>query len=554
MKKLLFTLVTLLLPLISSADSVLIDGIYYNLIAKAREAEVIQNPNKYTGCIEIPNSVIYNDVVYHVKSISNNAFFECPNVTKVIMPNSVTSIGKAAFYYCGADSIIISENVTSISDMAFACCQNMTSIEIPESVTFIDNSAFNGCVSLTGISIPDHVATIEDWAFAGCKNLSTVNIGCGLNYVGQGAFGDCPSLTSVNISDIAAWCMITFNNYNATPLYQSHHLYLNGEEIVNLVIPDNVTSIGDRTFSCLTNLNTVSISNSVNFIGSCAFSGCSNLNSVTIGRNVTSIGEWAFSGCNKLVTIKIPSGVSYVGRSAFESCGLTELIIPNNVTIIGHSAFKNCSKLSQVTLGSKINSIGSLAFASCQELTDVYCYAKNVPNANIDAFQNSYVEYTTLHVPKASLPLYKGCEPWNSFKSIEALTQEVIDNVDKCATPTIAYDKGELVFSCETEGVKFFSEVKAADAKSNEGERVQLMPTYEISFYATKEGFDDSDVATATITWRDGRPLFTGFSSVTTDGKAANDTNGDVKVDVADIATILSEMAAQSRSQGNTDM
>ena len=119
--------------------------------------------------------------------------------------------------------------------------------------------------------------------------------------------------------------------------------------------------------------------------------------------------------------------------------------------------------------------------------------------------------------------------------------------MEKCATPAIAYDKGELVFSCETEGVKFFSEVKVADAKSNEGERLQLIPTYEISVYATKEGYSNSDEAMATIQWRDGRPLLNGFSSVTTDGKAAADANGDGAVDVADIATIISEMAARTR-------
>ena len=110
------------------------------------------------------------------------------------------------------------------------------------------------------------------------------------------------------------------------------------------------------------------------------------------------------------------------------------------------------------------------------------------------------------------------------------------------------------MFSCETEDVTFVSEVKVVDAKTNEGERVQLMPTYEITVYATKEGYDNSEVATATIQWRDGRPLLTGFSNITIDGKAANDTNGDGAVDVADIATIISEMAAQARKQGNAGM
>ena len=123
----------------------------------------------------------------------------------------------------------------------------------------------------------------------------------------------------------------------------------------------------------------------------------------------------------------------------------------------------------------------------------------------------------------------------------------------KCATPTIAYDKGELVFSCETEDVKFISEVKVADAKSNEGERVQLIPIYIINVYATKDGFEDSDVATATIRWRDGRPLMEGFSNVKVNMVEASDTNGDNVVDVADIAAVIDVMAASARQQQLTD-
>ena len=166
-------------------------------------------------------------------------------------------------------------------------------------------------------------------------------------------------------------------------------------------------------------------------------------------------------------------------------------------------------------------------------------------------FESVNSSQIVLFAPKGSKAAYEAADYWKDFKEI--VEMEIGDDL-KCATPTIAYDKGELLFACETEGVKFISEVKVADAKSQEGKRVQLMPTYEISVYVTKEGFDDSDVATATIQWRDGHPLMKGFSSVTIDGKAANDTNGDGAVDVADIAHIISEMAVQARKQGNADM
>jgi hypothetical protein len=125
----------------------------------------------------------------------------------------------------------------------------------------------------------------------------------------------------------------------------------------------------------------------------------------------------------------------------------------------------------------------------------------------------------------------------------------LMPDVQKCTTPTITYDRSELIFACKTEGVTFKSEVKVSDAKTGDGSRIALTQTYVVSVYATKEGYDNSDVATATICWRNGRPKFDGFSSVTIDGKSDSDVNGDGKVDVADITTIICEISAQAKKQ-----
>ena len=116
----------------------------------------------------------------------------------------------------------------------------------------------------------------------------------------------------------------------------------------------------------------------------------------------------------------------------------------------------------------------------------------------------------------------------------------------KCTTPTITYDNGRLVFSCETEGAECIYEIKCTDASSGRGGEVSLSQTYEIRIHATLDGYEDSDVAVATIGWRNGRPVMEGFSNVTMDGGDGNaDVNGDGKVDVADIATVISVMAGQ---------
>ena len=84
------------------AEAVEIDGIYYNLDTEIKVAEVTKNPNKYTGKLNIPETVTYNDVTYPVTSIGDRAFNGCSGLTSVIIGNSVKSIGQAAFYYCSS--------------------------------------------------------------------------------------------------------------------------------------------------------------------------------------------------------------------------------------------------------------------------------------------------------------------------------------------------------------------------------------------------------------------------------------------------------------------
>ena len=101
MKKLLLSILLTLLPLFASAETVEIDGIWYNLVPKAKEAEVTKNPNGwYSGSVEIPASVTYNEVKYSVTSIGGSAFRDCTGLTSVTIPSSVTTIGERAFYGC----------------------------------------------------------------------------------------------------------------------------------------------------------------------------------------------------------------------------------------------------------------------------------------------------------------------------------------------------------------------------------------------------------------------------------------------------------------------
>ena len=152
---------------------------------------------------------------------------------------------------------------------------------------------------------------------------------------------------------------------------------------------------------------------------------CSGLTSVTIPNSVTSIGGRAFYNCRGLTSINIPNSVTSIGDEAFYNCrGLTSVTIPNSVTSIGQSAFTSCTALTTVIIGNSVTSIGQNAFFGCSSISDVYCFATDVPEANSRSFPAPASR--TLHVPASSLEDYKATEPWSNFGTIVALTDEEV--------------------------------------------------------------------------------------------------------------------------------
>ena len=401
MKKQLLLIVMMLLPMVAWGDAVKIDGIWYNLVSKIKTAEVTRNsPGEYSGAIVIPEKVTYKGEEYSVTSIASEAFMNCRSLISVTIPNSVTSIGSSVFYNCSG----------------------LTSVAIGNSVTSIRSNAFYNCSGLTSITIPNSVTSIGDWAFYKCTGLTSITIPNSVTSIGKEAFWGCDRLTSVHISDLEAWCKISFTTSDSNPLYCAHHLYLNGSEITNLDIPNSVTTIGHYAFYECFGLTSVTIPNSVTSIGKSSFSSCSGLTSITIPNSVTSIEPSTFSSCFRLTSVTIPNSVTRIGSNSFSNCsGLTSITIPNSVTSIGSNSFSNCSGLTSITIGNGTTSIYSSAFANCPELTDVTCMAEIVPSTENNAFANSYIKYATLYVPETAIDAYKTTVPWSGFKSVEKI-------------------------------------------------------------------------------------------------------------------------------------
>ena len=374
-------------------------------------------------------------------------------------------------------SVVIENGVTSIGDFAFYGCKGLTSITIPDSVTSIDVCAFYGCTGLTSVTIPDSVTSIGDSAFYGCKGLTSVTIPDSVTSIGYAAFYGCTGLTRVNISNITAWCNISFMESTSNPLMYAHNLYLNDNIVTDLIIPDSVTNIGSNTFAGCTGLTSVTIPDSVTSIENSAFYGCTGLTSVTIPDSVTSISSSAFDNRSKdLVIICNPGSVAeeYARKNNIKTNiqefkyeilddgtaevtdyldSFTDIVIPStykgkpvtsikkwifannkeiqsitisdSVTKIGKGAFYNCVELKTITMGSNVKEIGANAFEKCLYLESINL-SENLQTIGDEAF------YDCRRLKKLDIPATVtsiGEEAFTNCRSLTSLT--IPKGVDK---------------------------------------------------------------------------------------------------------------------------
>ena len=288
------------------------------------------------------------------------------------------------------------------------------------------------------------VTKIGEEAFSHSEYLTTITLPKGITEIGDDAFYECSSLTAVYISSIEAWCKISFNNPSSNPLCYAEKLYLNGELVTDLVIPDGVTKIGSYAFYNYTNLTSITIPDSVTSIGGSAFAFCDNLTSVTIPDSVTSIGRSAFSNCSSLKSITIPDSVTTIGAGAFVGCTgeaiiksctviekdykdysytspfwecqFSKITLPESLTKIGNYVFYGSTGLTQISIPDSVTSIGTYAFCGCGSLKEVYCKPTIPPTLGYCVF-DSNASGRKIYVPTNSVSAYKSAGGWSQYAS-----------------------------------------------------------------------------------------------------------------------------------------
>lgn len=272
------------------------------------------------GVLEIPEGV---------KIIGARAFSFCYGFTTLKLPTSVEEIGESAFEYCGdLNTIVFSTGLKTIGYAAFAGCNGLTKIAFPDGLEKIGGFAFGSNGGIVPLSFPESLKCVGAWAFgdadfvigsddgllivdgclikykgacpsevtipegvrviaadafAGQTGLTSVTIPATLKGMGDGyndAFSGCTGLKKVCISDLSAWCGIEFND-SRSPLRYARHLYLNGQEIFDLVIPDGVTDISASAFEYCSSLSSVTMPAEVKKIGLSAFAHCDGMRTAT---------------------------------------------------------------------------------------------------------------------------------------------------------------------------------------------------------------------------------------------------------------------------------
>ena len=458
--------------LIETASNTLIVGCENTIIPNTVE-------NIYFGAFQGCTGLTHIDIPNSVTNIGRQAFFEC-NLTSIFIPKSVTSIGEYAFNYGNFTSIVVEEGnpvydsrencnalIETASNTLLGVCQSTT---IPNTIEIISANVFSGIDGLTHIDIPNSVTTIESRAFYGCDGLTHVAIPNSVTSIGIGAFGNCTGLQSVTFQSVTPPTAAAFiNSDSSTIVYVPEGAASNyiGEpwsnydvqEINSRVLVDGLyynVDLATKTAEVAkyedgapytgdivipASISAYGFDFAVVAIGANAFQS-SGIKHIDLPVALQTIGNSAFSNCDSLTSFTLPNNVTSIGDHVCFGCDNLETVNLNDVlTEISWNAFRNCPNLTSVNWGNSIETIDFTAFHSTG-LTHID-FPASLTTIKDGAFGKSQLQ--SVEIPASITYIGQG-----AFSGISTLTSITVDveNPNYAAQNGVLYSKDMETLLC----------------------------------------------------------------------------------------------------------
>ena len=403
----------------------------------------------FSGCTKLSILNLGNSLV----TIDDYAFQSIGSDTNVGLnfevPNTLSVIGKFAFYKSAVSSINIPNSVTTIGESCFAENTKLEKVTLGNGCGELPKNVFSGCSLLSSIVLSNGLSTISDAAFANCKVLESISIPGTVLQIGQNTsvsdlpFYNCTALKSIRFEDgvqslilgsyyssgtgygLFSTCPLeevyigrnityqnSYYNFEKHPEYYGYSAFYNQPKLAKVTISSTVTEIpaylfyknasltltslpkvkkiGASAFQDCSKLTTLNLGQDLQVVGNDAFNGCSNVTKLTFPDVTTTIGARAFQNCSSVTEVTVGKELKTIGASAFLNCkSFTALLLPDEFTTMGESAFEDCIKLTVAKLGKSLTAVPARAFKNCIALSEmrVPATAKSIGD---EAFYNDY--------------------------------------------------------------------------------------------------------------------------------------------------------------------
>lgn len=346
------------------------------------------------GILTVPESI----EGYPVTKIDDRALRSHPNMTGVVLPDSLKEIGSAAFMGSGIETINFPSSVEKIGSGILGECKKLKSITvdddnkyfcaddngvlynkdktkifrypagsglssytIDETVATVSGGAFAYSENLETVIFPSGLKIIENQAFYGCKKLNNISLPTGLEKIGQLAFGE-----TAHYSDDSKW------DKDGVLYIGEYLIHNNGKFAGEYAIKDGTTLMATDALAAMPQLTGVTFPESLKSISEYGLASNLNLVNLTIPETIESIDSMAFRFCMKLEKVVIPASVTKIGDQAFDFCeSLREVVLSDGLVSIGEAAFQSCRALERITIPQSVTTIEMYAFNSCYKLKDV---------------------------------------------------------------------------------------------------------------------------------------------------------------------------------------